>query len=303
MWRWQGWGLAGHFRRALGKSLAHDVFTTAKAAAYSAILTMFPALLVTTTILALTPETDSLASEIRSVFSLVLPPGTMELAQIYFVTRHAHSIRVLWSAMLVTVLAAIGMMLSLMEGFRRAYHIPRRLWSPVALRWRATALIPISLIPMIFATAILVFGHQIELWIIDNADHELRFYVLLLWRIVRWTISVATGVAVLTVIYHFGKPRTQIWRRCLPGAILATLTWFVTTLAYGWYVTRFAVYMLVYGSLAAVIATLVWLYITCLSILVGAEFNAQIFPKVELGAVGSRRGARRGARQGGGFIG
>jgi uncharacterized BrkB/YihY/UPF0761 family membrane protein len=40
--------------------------------------------------------------------------------------------------------------------------------------------------------------------------------------------------------------------------------------------------MMVYGSLAAVIATLVWLYITCLSILIGAEFNAQIFPKAEL---------------------
>jgi membrane protein len=280
--------LLEHFRRTLGKSMSHDVFTVAKAAAYSAMLTLFPALLVITTLLALTPETDNLATEIRSVFNQVLPSDTMNLAQIYFVTRHAHSLQVLWSASLVALFAAMGVMLSLMEGFRRAYRLPRRIWNPLRRRWTATALIPISLVPMIFATAILVFGHQIEHWMIDNADHELQFYVLLLWRMARWTVSVATGVAVLTVIYHFGIPRTHSWRRCVPGAILATLIWFVATLAYGWYVTRFAVYMAVYGSLAAVIATLVWLYITCLSILIGAEFNAQIFPKPELKRPASR---------------
>jgi len=282
MGRLRTFSVAGHFRRALASSVTHDVFTTAKAAAYSAILTLFPALLVITTLLALTPETDDLASEIRTILSNVLPADTMSLAQTYFVTRHAHSLQVLWSASLVAVLATMGVMLSLMEGFRRAYRLPRKVWSFWRLRLTATALMPISLIPMIFATAILVFGHQIELWMIENADHELRSYVIWFWRMVRWGTAVTTGIAVLTVIYHFGTPRTQIWRRCVPGAILATLIWFVTTLAYGWYVTRFAVYMIVYGSLAAVIATLVWLYITCLSILIGAEFNGQIFPKAEL---------------------
>jgi membrane protein len=282
MERLRSFSVAGHFRRALASSVTHDVFTTAKASAYSAILTLFPALLVATTLLALTPETDDLASEIRSILSNVLPADTMSLAQTYFVTRHAHSLQVLWSASTVALLAAMGVMLSLMEGFRRAYRLPRRVWSFWRVRLTATALIPISLVPMVFATAILVFGHQIELWMIGNADHELRPYVIWFWRAARWGTAVATGIAVLTAIYHFGTPRTQIWWRCVPGAILATLIWFATTLAYGWYVTRFAVYMIVYGSLAAVIATLVWLYITCVSILIGAEFNAQLFPKAEL---------------------
>ncbi len=55
-------------------------------------------------------------------------------------------------------------------------------------------------------------------------------------------------------------------------------TWFLATLIYGWYVTRHADYSVVYGSLAAGIATLVWLYMVCISILVGAEYNAQIVP-------------------------
>ena len=66
---------------------------------------------------------------------------------------------------------------------------------------------------------------------IDNSDHELRFYVLLLlWRLLRWAISASTVVAVITVIYHFGTPRTHSWKCALPGAAIATLTWFAATL-------------------------------------------------------------------------
>ncbi len=81
----------------------------------------------------------------------------------------------------------------------------------------------------------------------------------------------------LAAIYRFGTPHIRSWRHVLPGAAMATITWFLATLAYGWYVTH-GQYTLVYGSLAATVATLVWLYITSLSVLIGAEFNAQIFP-------------------------
>jgi membrane protein len=65
------------------------------------------------------------------------------------------------------------------------------------------------------------------------------------------------------------------WRASLPGAVLATLVWLVTTLLFGYYVTRFADYSRVYGSLGAAIALMFWLYIIALSVLIGAEFNAQ----------------------------
>jgi membrane protein len=69
--------------------------------------------------------------------------------------------------------------------------------------------------------------------------------------------------------------RDWSWRASLPGAVLATLAWLVTTLLFGYYVTRFADYSRVYGSLGAAIALMFWLYIIALSVLIGAEFNAQ----------------------------
>ena len=76
---------------------------------------------------------------------------------------------------------------------------------------------------------------------------------------------------------------------------MATAMWFLSTLAFGWYVTRYANYSKVYGSLGAGIALLFWLYIIALSVLCGAEFNAQLYAKRGKGvAERPRDGANRG---------
>ena len=63
----------------------------------------------------------------------------------------------------------------------------------------------------------------------------------------------------------------------MPGAWAAALLWFPATLLFGWYVTRVADYSRFYGSFAAGIATLVWLYLTSFSTLIGAELNGMLF--------------------------
>jgi membrane protein len=84
-------------------------------------------------------------------------------------------------------------------------------------------------------------------------------------------------MTVLTAVYHFGTRRKEHWSRVGPGAIAGTLLWFPATLAFGWYVTRIADYSMFYGSFGAAIATLVWLYITAFSVLIGAELNGALF--------------------------
>jgi membrane protein len=264
-------------RRALWKAFGHNAFTIAKAAAYSELLSLFPALLVVAALLAAT-SSDQVRGDVRSLLGDLLPQDTMTLAQGYFSPHSARSHRVVFVACVVALAAAMGVMLSLMEGFRRAYRLPRGMFGFWKERLVALLLIPSTLIPMLFATGFVVFGHQIEQWMISNADHVLRPLVIILWRIARWLIAIATSVAVLEVIFHFGTAVRPPWYRTLPGAVLATVTWFGSTMAYGWYVTRFADYSRVYGSLGAGIVTMVWLYFVSIAVLVGAEFNAQVYP-------------------------
>src|SRR5580698_7675343 len=109
------------FRLALLASLSHDVFGNAKGAAYSAILCLFPTILVLTTLLALTPESDTLRGEMRAAFADVLPADTMNLLYTYVTTQKVRGEQVVFSAIVVSLVAAMGVMNSLMEGFRRAY--------------------------------------------------------------------------------------------------------------------------------------------------------------------------------------
>ena len=266
-----------YIRKTLWLALEHDVFNTAKAAAYSGMLCFFPAVLVLTTVMAQVPEGNNLVGEVRSSFDQFLPADSMALLQFSLETQQLRSGQVIFSATSLSVFAGLGLMLSLMEGFRRAYQLPRDDWGFWHKRVRALMLVPIVLVPLWLASLLLVFGHQIEMWMIAKADHELRYVVIFLWRLGRWALAVVTGTSVLAALYHFGTKRGEHWTGVLPGAVTATLVWFPATLAFGWYVTRIADYSMFYGSFAAGIATLVWLYLTSFSALLGAELNGVLF--------------------------
>lgn len=280
-----------HLRRAVWSAFGHSAFSMAKAAAYSAILSIFPAMLVVTTLFAMMPAGDDVRGVLRAALATVLPPDTMLLIQTYFISNHANSMRIVAGAVFVSLFAAMGVLLSLMEGFRRAYRLPRGTWGIWRERLVALLLVPGTMVPMAAATLFLAFGHSIERWMVDNSDHELRSYVIVLWRLIRWAIALLASVVSIAVIYHFGVPRKRVsgpggriarvrgrWRETMPGAAIATACWFIATIVYGFYLTRFADYSIVYGSLGAGIATLVWLYMVSISVLIGAEFNAQLFP-------------------------
>jgi membrane protein len=264
-------------REALLQALEHDVIDTSKAAAYSGMLMLFPALLVITTLVAQVQEGSNLLGDLRSIFEQFLPVDTLDLLQSYMQTSRVYSNQLLFSATALSIFAGLGVMLSLMEGFRRAYNLPQEAWGFWDRRLRGFMLLPIAMVPLSIATLVVVFGHQIELWMIDNAGHELRHIVIFFWRMARWSIALLTSATVMSALYHFGTSRKEHWLWVAPGAVAATLIWFPATLAFGWYVTRIADYSRFYGPFGTGIATLVWLYITSFSVLTGAELNGVLY--------------------------
>jgi len=87
----------------------------------------------------------------------------------------------------------------------------------------------------------------------------------------------------LTVIYRVARPQEDSMRNVLPGAMLATLLWWVVDVVFGVYVRRVP-YGVVYGGLAAVIGLIIWMQLSAVIIFLGAAWNAEL--------ADSRRGAR-----------
>jgi membrane protein len=136
---------------------------------------------------------------------------------------------------------------------------------------------------MTFSTLLIAFGSKIETRLLFYTAHEYSPYILLMWTSIRWLIATLTSIAVIALIYHNAVPRTQPWHSVIPGATLATGMWFSSTLLFGFYLQHYADYSIIYGSLGAAIALLVWMYMVSLVVLVGAEFNAMLFPRAMLG--------------------
>ncbi len=253
------------------------MLNTAKAAAYSGMLMFFPAFIVLTALIAKVPEGLTVVGEIRWVSGQILPLDTVHLMLSSMQARNPHPGRLITSGLTLSIFAGLGLMLTLMEGFRRAYRLPQNEWGFWERRIRALLLVFIVLAPLALATLLLVFGRAIELWMVLKAGHELRHFVLFFWRMARWSLAFVTSLAVLGALYHFGTRRREHWLHVMPGAVAASAVWFPATLAFGWYVTRIADYTIFYGSFGAGIATLVWLYITSFSALLGAELNGVFF--------------------------
>jgi membrane protein len=276
-------------RAAVLRAFAHDAFAIAKASAYSAILTFFPALLVVGSVLATTHTLQMYLREISDALGRIMPAGR-GTAQAYLRGTTQHSAWLLFTTSLLTLWLASGVMVSWMDGFRRAYELPKT-WGLFKERMISFSLVILAGVPLTFATGLVVFGSRIEATILFYLGHEFSALIFLMWIAIRWLIAMLTSVAVIALIYHNAVPRTQPWHSVLPGAILATATWFAATMVFGWYLQRFADYSILYGSLGVGIALLVWMYLISLVILIGAEFNALLFPRARLGkelnAVGS----------------
>jgi membrane protein len=268
-------------RLALWRAFQHDAFGTAKACAYSSILTFFPALLVVGSALATWRKGAPFLREISYALSHILPAGSS--ATMNFLRDAAQrSVGLLITVSLLTLWTASGVMISWMDGFRRCYELPK-IWGLVKERMIAFLLVIFALLPMTFATLLVAFGSKIETSILFYTAREFSPYILLMWASLRWLIATLTSIAVIALIYHNAVPRTQPWHSVIPGATLATGMWFSTTLLFGFYLKHYADYSVIYGSLGAAIALLVWMYMVSLVILVGAEFNAMLFPRAMLG--------------------
>lgn len=265
-------------RRSIFAAFEDGCLAIAKGAAYSALLSFFPVLTSAATILVQT-RAEFVSKTLEDVLSQIVPPGTEDLVVQQFRVSGARPVSVLVIAGIVSVWAASGVIKSLMDGFQAIYRIPRSRGF-LQTQGVAIAMVLLSAFPLICATVLVVFGAQVERTVLqwmklDPVLIQLSGLARELSRGVRYLLAFLTTVSVTCLLYFFGPYRSQRWRYVWPGALLATVFWLMATAGFAWYVRNIAHYNVMYGSIGAGIALLVWMYLISVISLIGCEFNAE----------------------------
>ena len=250
----------------------------AKGAAYSALLSFFPVLASAAAIL-VQIRAEFVSRMIERALSEIVPPDSVDLVMEQFRATGSRPLALLIVAGLISVWAASGVIKSLIEGFQAAYRVPRNRGF-VRQNTVAIALVLLSAAPLICATLLIVFGNQAQRVVLDWLKVDPVFNPLAptwqwLSRMARYAVAFVSTVVDAGVLYYVGPYRRQRWRYVWPGATLATVLWLLATSGFAWYVRHIAHYNLMYGSVGAGIALLVWMYLISVIALAGCEFNAE----------------------------
>jgi len=154
------------------------------------------------------------------------------------------------------------------------------------LRKRLVALEMVGVIGLAFllVAVLLIFGPALERLVESHAGGA-SGAVAWIWWVAEWPILVAGLLAAFSTLLDLGpdieRPR---WRLLSPGSVLATLVWLAVSGGFAFYTSSFGSYNKTWGSLAAVIVLLTWLWLAAVALLLGAELNAETERSLELQA-------------------
>ena len=261
-------------KRTVKEFREDNVTDWAAALTYYAVLSLFPALLVLVSILGLAgpsatkPLVDNVGQFAPGAAKDIVTSTIQNLeksqgaAGVLFIVGLAIA---LWSASgyIGAFIRAANAIWDVEEG--------RPVWKTIPLRLGITLVMLVLL--AITAVAVVVTGP-----LADRVGSliGLGSVAVTVWDIAKWPILILIVSLMLAILYYAApNVRQPSFRWVSPGGILAVLLWIVASAAFAFYVANFGSYNKTYGSVGAVIIFLVWLWISNIAVLLGAEFNAE----------------------------
>jgi len=251
------------------RSKEHELTALAAQLTFYLVLAFFPFLIFLITLLSYAPIASDMPLD--QLAGIMPWDAYIQVRDIIEDTLNARSHTLLSIGMIVTIWAASTGVSALIHGINRAYceKETRSFWQVRGLSLLFT--LALALI-ILFAFVMLIFGRMMgeSLFTILGADH----YFARIWRYARYVIPLVAMLLVFTLLYRFSPNIRLNFRDALPGSILASLGWIISSSVFAWYVEHFADYTLIYGSLGGIIILLLWLYLSSVVILLGGELNA-----------------------------
>lgn len=241
-------------------------------------LAVFPALLAAVGITGLVHASAETVNSIGKAIQSALPGQaatvlTDALKQASGRPRGSSVVATVIGIVLALWSASAGMV-AVQSGLDVIYDVPQE--RPlIKKRARALVLIVMAVALGGVATAAIVFGQPIG----DGIRGHLPFggAFILVWTVLRWVVGLGALAALFAGFYFFGPNRERPrWTWLSPGGLVATLIWLLASLGFSFYVSSLGSYAKTYGSLTGVVVLMLWLYLSALALLVGAELNAQL---------------------------
>ena len=269
----RSWG--GVLKRTFSEFRADNLTTWAAALTYYAVLAIFPAIIALISILGLVGHSATqplianlgklAPGEARSIFTGAIKNlqhgrGT---AGVLFIVGIVGSI---WSAS--------GYISSFMQASNAIYDVEegRPIWRRLPLRLAVTVVMLVLLAVSAFAVVITggLAGQVGKLIGVGGT-------AVTIWDIAKWPVLLLVVSFMFSILY-WAAPNVKHpgFRWLSPGGVFAVAVWVIASAAFAFYVANFSSYNKTYGALGGVIIFLVWLWLSNVAILVGAEFNAEL---------------------------
>lgn len=260
-------------KRTLKETNEDDCLGLAAQLAYYFFLALFPAILFLLALASFFPLTNFIDQSVAALRPFAPAEVLNFLEEQLRRLSNANSGGILTLGILGAIWSSSAAVVAIIGSLNRAYDIDEgRPWWKVRLT--AIGLTLALAATILVAFSLIVVGPTVA----EHLTASFGFGAVFewTWKILQWPLAFFLVSTAVGLVYYFAPDAEQDWVWITPGAILGTLLWVIVSLAFKVYVANFADYNATYGAVGGVIVLLLWLYLSGLAILVGAEMNAEI---------------------------
>ncbi len=244
--------------------------TRASAMAFSFFLAIFPSIIFLFTLIPYIPIPDFQA-QILKMIKDIMPPDSFKAAEdtlVEVVTKQNG--KLLSVGFLTALYFSTNGFNSMITAFNTSYHTTETR-KPLQQRLVSLLLVLIFALLLTLAVGLMVGSDHITRHVLPKGHWA--FYLI---KSTHWIILSALLFTVISSCFYLGPASKIGWKFASAGSTIATILCALTSLGFGYYVGHFGKYNKVYGSIGTLLIVLMWIYLNCLVLLIGFEFNAGI---------------------------
>jgi len=255
-------------RLLLRRYLRHGVAIQSAALAFYLLFTAFPLLIFVSALLGLLQlDVAAVLQDLREF----LPGEVVGIVEMYLNYVGANpSPRLLLFGLVFSVYFPMRAANSLMRAVRTACHLgpPRS-----TVRHLLKTLVYTGLLISIVALTLILMTVGERLLLLAVTELGLPLFAAELWARLRFPVIAVAGYGMLVLLYALSQDERRPWRELWPGTVAALAAWLLLSWLYAFYVDHIARYSLLYGSIGTMIVLLVWLNMSAVILILGAELN------------------------------